>query len=83
MEGEIDSIEKNGTWMLTELPVGKKVIDLKWVYKIKKNADGKVIKHKARLVAKGYVQEHDIDYDEVFCTSYKNEDCSITVGFIS
>lgn len=66
MEGEINSIEKNGTWKLTELPVGKKVIDLKWVYKIKKNADGEVIKYKARLVAKGYVQEHGIDYEEVF-----------------
>lgn len=73
MEGEIDSIVKNETWKLTvtELRVGKKVIDLKWVYKIKKNADGKVIKYKARLVAKGYVakgyvQEHGIDYDEVF-----------------
>ncbi|KAG7533591.1 Reverse transcriptase RNA-dependent DNA polymerase [Arabidopsis thaliana x Arabidopsis arenosa] len=63
---EISSITKNRTWDLVELPVGAKPIGLKWVFKIKKNADGSINKHKARLVAKGYVQRHGIDFDEVF-----------------
>ncbi|KAL8100916.1 hypothetical protein AgCh_032969 [Apium graveolens] len=66
MEKEIDSIEKNGTWKLTELPIGHKIIDLKWVYKLKKDVSGNVVRHNARLVAKGYVQEYGIDYDEVY-----------------
>jgi hypothetical protein len=36
------------------------------VFKLKKNADGEVVKHKARLVAKGYVQKQGVDYEEVF-----------------
>ncbi|GKA50202.1 ribonuclease H-like domain, reverse transcriptase, RNA-dependent DNA polymerase [Tanacetum coccineum] len=32
----------------------------------KKDANGKNIKHKARLVAKGYIQQHGIDFEEVF-----------------
>lgn len=66
MQNEIDSIEGNGTWFLTELPKGHKVIDLKWIYKLKKDADGKIVKHKARLVAKGYTQERGVDFDEIF-----------------
>lgn len=66
MEREMQSIEENNTWKLTELPPGKKVIGLKWIFKLKKDAEGKIIKYKARLVAKGYVQEHGVDFDEVF-----------------
>jgi hypothetical protein len=66
MDNEMQSICKNGTWELAILPPGQKPIGLKWVYKLKKNADGEVVKHKARLVAKGYVQQQGVDFDEVF-----------------
>ncbi|KAJ0587053.1 putative RNA-directed DNA polymerase [Helianthus annuus] len=66
MRAEIESINKNNTWSLTELPRGAKAIGLKWVYKVKRNADGSLNKHKARLVAKGYVQQPGVDFDEVF-----------------
>ena len=56
MRKEIESIEKNSTWSQVKLLAGHKAIGLKWVFKLKKNSDGEVIKHKARLVAKGYVQ---------------------------
>jgi len=66
MESEIQSINKNKTWELVKLPAGQKPIGLKWVYKLKKNAEGEIVKYKARLVAKGYVQRQGIDYEEVF-----------------
>ncbi|BAF28754.2 Os11g0656500 [Oryza sativa Japonica Group] len=66
MLDEISSIEENKTWRLVDLPSGHRPIGLKWVYKLKKDAQGVVVKHKARLVAKGYVQRAGIDFDEVF-----------------
>ncbi|PWA92889.1 zinc finger, CCHC-type [Artemisia annua] len=66
MEIELDSINKNNTWILTTLPENQKAIGLKWVFKTKRDAQGKIIRYKARLVAKGYVQEQGIDFDEVF-----------------
>ncbi|WVZ92975.1 hypothetical protein U9M48_039002 [Paspalum notatum var. saurae] len=66
MEEEMSSIEENKTWELVDPPVGCKPIGLKWVYKVKKNERGDVVKHKARLVAKGFVQREGIDFEEVF-----------------
>ena len=66
MDEEIKAIVKNYTWKLTTLPKGHKVIDVKWVYKIKINIKGEIKRHKARLVAKGFSQKVSIDYDKVF-----------------
>ena len=52
---EMTSIEENRTWHLVDLPLGHRPIGLRWVFKVKKNGDGMVVKHKACLVAKGYV----------------------------
>jgi len=54
MVAEMDSIQANKTWELAVLPKGHKALGLKWVFKVKKDPDGRVTKHKARLVAKGY-----------------------------
>eukprot|EP00253_Pinus_taeda_P019794 PITA_19794 len=51
MEAEFQSLQKNHTWALSDLPAGKKPISCKWVYKMKYKADGTLDKYKARLVA--------------------------------
>jgi len=66
MDSEMQSIEKNHTWELTDLPVGARTIGVKWIYKTKLNEMGEVDKYKARLVVKGYSQQHGIDFSEVF-----------------
>ena len=66
MKKELESIEKNKTWELTDLPPGHKTIGLKWVFKLKRDSEGNILKHKARLVAKGYVQKQGVDFAETF-----------------
>eukprot|EP00253_Pinus_taeda_P035760 PITA_35760 len=66
MDEEINAIERNKTWDLVELSKGKEVIGVKWVYKTKCNAEGKIERHKARLVVKGYKQQYGRDYEETF-----------------
>ncbi|WVZ90550.1 hypothetical protein U9M48_036842 [Paspalum notatum var. saurae] len=51
---EIGSIEENKTWSLVDLLRGHRAIGLKWVFKLKRDEHGEIVKHKARLVAKGY-----------------------------
>ena len=53
---EIDSISKNHTWILVDLPKGAKPIGCKWIFKKKYFPDGSIEKYKARLVAKGFSQ---------------------------
>jgi hypothetical protein len=66
MKAEMKAIEENRTWDVSDLPKGQKAIGLKWVFKLKKDPDGKVVKYKARLVAKGYAQVQGVDFEEVF-----------------
>eukprot|EP00253_Pinus_taeda_P020910 PITA_20910 len=66
MNEEIGAIKKSKTWELVDLPEGKDAIGVKWVYKTKNNAEGKIDRHKARLVVKGYKQQQGKDYDETF-----------------
>lgn len=46
------------------MPLGHRTIGLKWVFKIKRDANGVIIKYKARLVTKGYVHKQGIDFEE-------------------
>ena len=66
MADEIKSLFSNNVVEVVEKPVIRKVISFRWVYALKKNSSGYVIRHKARLVAKGYSQVQGVDYGEVF-----------------
>ena len=66
MWSEYNSIMKNHTWDLVDRPNKCKVIDTKWVYKVKYKSDGTLEKYKARLVAKGFAQVEGFDFQETF-----------------
>ena len=65
MQEEMNSLHKNKTYELVELPKCKKALRNKWVFKLKKDSE-KLVKYKARLVVKGFSQKHGIDLDEIF-----------------
>ena len=80
MKEEIRSIKQNKTWELVDLLIGKKPIDVKWVYKTKLRSNEEVEKYKARLVARGFLQRVGLDYKEVFALVARIETIKLLVS---
>jgi hypothetical protein len=66
MEDEMRSMSANQFWKLEEISKGGKIVDCKWVYKIKHDSKENIDRFKARLMAKGFTQRKGIDYNEIF-----------------
>jgi hypothetical protein len=66
MQEEYSALMKNDTWKLVPPQPSRNLVDCKWVFKIKRHADGSIERYKARLVAKGFHQRYGLDYDEMF-----------------
>ncbi|RVW64180.1 Retrovirus-related Pol polyprotein from transposon RE2 [Vitis vinifera] len=66
MSSELTALMRHGTWDLIPPPINCHPVGCKWVFRVKRKADGSVDKFKARLVAKGYNQQPGVDYNETF-----------------
>ncbi|GJV52160.1 retrovirus-related pol polyprotein from transposon TNT 1-94 [Tanacetum coccineum] len=66
MQEELHEFERLKVWELVPRPDKVMIITLKWIYKVKLDEMGGILKNKARLVARGYHQEEGIDFKEFF-----------------
>ncbi len=66
MDDEIAQLRKLGTYAPADLPAGRKPIGCRWVYRLKRDSDGRIVRYKARLVAQGFSQAPGLDYFETF-----------------
>nr|GEX04441.1 retrovirus-related Pol polyprotein from transposon TNT 1-94 [Tanacetum cinerariifolium] len=66
MQEELNEFERLDVWELVPRPDKVMVITLKWIYKVKLDELGGILKNKAQLVARGYRQEEGIDFEESF-----------------
>jgi hypothetical protein len=73
MIDEIKANVQNGIWQLAIPSVDKKIISLKWVYKIKWIVKGKFEKYKIRIMIKGFSQIIDLDFEETFAPVVRME----------
>ncbi|GJU17583.1 retrovirus-related pol polyprotein from transposon TNT 1-94 [Tanacetum coccineum] len=80
MQEEIHEFERLEVWELVPCQDNVFLIKLKWIYKVKTDKSGRVLKNKARLVAQGFRQEEGIDFEESFASVARIEAISIFVA---
>ena len=59
-------LKATGTWVEEDAPAGANVVGCKWVFKIKRDANGHIVRRKARLVAQGFSQVEGVDYFDTY-----------------
>nr|GFA67766.1 copia protein [Tanacetum cinerariifolium] len=63
---ELHQFNRLEVWELVDKPLCKNVINMKWLWKNKRDEENTVIRNKSRLVAKGYAQKEGVDFEESF-----------------
>nr|GEY89585.1 retrovirus-related Pol polyprotein from transposon TNT 1-94 [Tanacetum cinerariifolium] len=63
---ELHQFDRLDVWELVDRPLCKNVINMKWLWKNKRDKENIVIRNKSRLVAKGYAQKEGVDFEESF-----------------
>ena len=66
IRSELHSLHKAGTWRYVHKPSDANLVGCRWVFKVKRDKDGRVHKFKARLVAQGFTQVYGVDYAETY-----------------
>nr|GEZ07526.1 Gag-Pol polyprotein [Tanacetum cinerariifolium] len=66
MQEELRQFDRLDVWELVDRPLRTYVINLKWLWKNKRDEENTVIRNKSRLVAKGYAQKERVDFEESF-----------------
>nr|GFA96146.1 hypothetical protein [Tanacetum cinerariifolium] len=77
----VDQMHLHRVWELVPRPYQVMVITLKWIYKVKLDELGGILKNKARLVARGYCQEEGIDFEESFAPVARLEAIRIFLAY--
>nr|GEV83884.1 hypothetical protein [Tanacetum cinerariifolium] len=81
MQEELNEFERLKVWELVPRPNKVMVITLKWIYKVKLDELGGILKNKARLISRGYHQEEGMDFEESFAPVARLEAIRIFLAY--
>ncbi|GKC42347.1 retrovirus-related pol polyprotein from transposon TNT 1-94 [Tanacetum coccineum] len=83
MQEELHQFDRLDVCELVDIPLCKNVINLKWLWKSKRDEENTMIRNKARLVAKGYAQKEGIDFEESFAPVARLEAVRLFIAYVA
>nr|GEV36884.1 hypothetical protein [Tanacetum cinerariifolium] len=81
MQEELHQFDRLDVWELVDRPLCKNVINMKWLWKNKRDEENTIIHNKSRLVAKGYAQKEGVDFKESFALVARLEDVRLFIVY--
>nr|GEY40259.1 hypothetical protein [Tanacetum cinerariifolium] len=78
---ELHQFDRLDVWELVDRPLCKNVINMKWLWKNKRDEENIVIRNKSRLVAKGYSQKEGVDFEESFAPVARLEVVQLFIAY--
>nr|GEY23452.1 Gag-Pol polyprotein [Tanacetum cinerariifolium] len=81
MQKELHQFDRLDEWELVDRPLCKNVINMKWLWKNKRDEENIVIRNKSRLVAKGYAQKEEVDFEESFAPVARLEAIQLFISY--
>nr|GFA05981.1 hypothetical protein [Tanacetum cinerariifolium] len=78
---ELHQFDRLDVWELVDIPLRTNVINLKWLWKNKRDEKNTIIRNKSRLVAKGYAQKEGVDFEESFAPVARSEAVRLFIAY--
>nr|GEZ27145.1 copia protein [Tanacetum cinerariifolium] len=78
---EFHKFDRLDVWKLVDRPLCTNVINLKWLWKNKRDEENTFIQNKSRLVAKGYAQKEGVDFEESFAPVARLEAVRLFIAY--
>nr|GEZ47653.1 Gag-Pol polyprotein [Tanacetum cinerariifolium] len=81
MQEELHQFDRLDVWELVDRPLCTNIINLKWLWKNKRDEENTVIRNKSRLVAKGYAQKEGVNFEESFAPVARLEAVRLFIAY--
>nr|GEW32934.1 copia protein [Tanacetum cinerariifolium] len=81
MQEELHQFDRLDVWELVDRPLCTNVINLKWLWKNKRDEENTVIRNKSCLVVKGYAQKEGVDFEESFAPVARLEAVRLFIAY--
>nr|GEV57138.1 retrovirus-related Pol polyprotein from transposon TNT 1-94 [Tanacetum cinerariifolium] len=80
---ELYQFDRLDVWELVDRPLCTNVINMKWLWKNKRDEENTVIQNKSHLMAEGYAQKEGVDFEYSFAPVARLEAVRLFIAYVA